>query len=752
MRISRRLLLLVSVPLAVAVAFSGLALAPATSRAVEAHRLTEMIEAAAAAGDLAHKLQRERAAATALVTDDGDVDFPASAAATDESIEDFRLQRDDLSSVPATAQAALDRIAGSLEELDSLRAQVRSGSSTLSALAFRYRILIADLISYREGVAQADGVEADTADRIRAAAALSRAAEHLSRQQVTVLKALDGGGFTPASHRTFDATLLGYGESVRVMFDLGPPEWRTLLERTLSGPKALEAKRLQDRVGRSAPNQRLDVSAGKWRSATSDRIALLWSVEGRVDRTVLDTVGSAATTLVWWTAGEVFLVLLTLIAAVLFAFRLGRVMIRRLRELRNAARQVAHHGLPHVMRELARPGALSGATPEQVALRSGNPVATTGRDEIGEVGEAFNAVHYEAVRLAAQRAHFHEKFAETLVGVARRGAQLTSVMVSELDAVQRDESDPERMRVLFALDHLAIRMDRNTNSLLVLGGHGQGRVRSSDVPCSSVIVAAAQQIERYDRVSVGAVEDGIQIAARVVHDLAHLLAELLDNATRFSPPGTDVGVAAWRLFDRVVVAIVDEGVGIPPERRDALNAELAEPRTDVGGVRSMGLQVVSQLAARYGIVVELRDSAGQGTIAEVTLPAAVLTEPRHGTAEDPEPFDGFRPRADGRAPAPPAQPRAPAAGPVAPQRVPQPERTGPADRFAGLSPAGLPMRRRQPAGRPAADESTSQHAAAPKPSPRRRDSRQVSDVLTAYAQGINRSTSRQGRKPPSRGR
>lgn len=814
MKINRRLVLLVTVPLVVAVTFAVLALAPATTQALQANRLTAMVDVASSVSDLTHRLQRERAAATALVSTQGDSEgFRETSSATDKSVAQFRSQLGQLSSVPGNAQRALDRIERFFDEMPSLRAQVRSGGSTVTALTFGYRIVIADLIDYRDGIAQADGVDADVADRIRAAAALSQATEHIGQQQVAVMKAQATGGFTEASKRTFDATRLGYTESTGAMFDLGPQQWRTWLERTLSGPKALMARQLEDEVSRTAADEKLTVGPEEWQKATSDRMTLLRSVERRIDESVLATVTETRTSLAWIAGGEVALVLLTLIGAVVVAIRLGRVMIRRLRDLRNAAHEVAHTGLPRVMTELSQPGALSGATPEQVAERSGNPVKTTGLDEIGEVGEAFNAVHHEAVRLAAQQAHIHEQFAETLVGVARRGAQLTTVMVSELDTVQRDEADPERMKTLFALDHLAIRMERNTNNLLVLGGYGHGRVRSADISCSTVIVAAAQQIERFDRVSLGVIESGIGIAARVVHDVAHILAELLDNATRFSPPDKQVGVAVWRLWDRAVVQIVDEGVGITAERRANLNKGLLEPKSGIGDVRSMGLHVVARLAARHGIVVELRDSSGPGTIAEVTLPATVLaaapqdaTPPVQGSLgerpgvryEAPRPItapgqagrrtagtgapigaglgrNGDAPAAGGYNPGGNGVPAAAAAdGSAGSQNgsrngsrsdardgSPADERAGanspsqhpvhaePVSRIAGVSSSGLPLRQRNtPKQWPTLgkrDGADQRSGAAPKPSPRRRDSRQVSDVLAAYAQGINRSTSHRGR-------
>lgn len=819
MKINRRLVLLVTAPLTVAVTFSVLALAPATDQALQASRLTSMVDAATSAGELTHALQRERAAATALVSEQGDAEaFRLRSDATDRSIARFRSRIGHVSEVPGSAQGALDRIERFIDQMPALRAQVRSGSSTISALAFGYRIVIADLNGYRDGIAQADGVDADIADRIRAAAALSEAAEYTAQQQVTVMRAQAAGGFTTASQRTFDAGRLGYTDAIGVLFDLGPGQWRTWLERTLSGTKALEARRLEDEIGRTGTSKDITVTPKEWQKASDDRQTLLRSVEKRIDESVFAMVSDARTTLMWTAGAEVALVVLTLVGAVVVAIRLGRVMIRRLRDLRNAAHEVAHTGLPAVMSELSRPGALSGATPEQVARRTGNPVRTTGKDEIGEVGEAFNAVHHEAVRLAAQQAQTHEQFAETLVGVARRGAQLTAVMVSELDTVQRDEADPVRMRTLFALDHLAIRMERNTNNLLVLGGYGHARVRAADAACSTVIVAAAQQIERFDRVSLGAIESGIGITARAVHDVAHILAELLDNATRFSPPDKHVGVAVWRLWDRAVVQIVDEGVGITPQRRAVHNAALLEPQAGIGDVRSMGLHVVARLAARHGIVVELRDSSGPGTIAEVTLPAKVLAvAPEEAAPPQGMPGEdhGDDSRGEGvryAAPrpvtpsGPPGRRRpggvggwpgrstvragtggAPVGGDYAPGRdgrtpganrgggdgtppgdhgslggsgtgtrergttpAPHPVHDEPVSRIAGVSSSGLPLRQRNTSqqwptlGKRDGTEQRS-GAAAPRPSPRRRDSRQVSDVLAAYAQGINRSTNHRGR-------
>ncbi|NBE54881.1 sensor histidine kinase [Streptomyces boluensis] len=823
-RISHRLILLVAVPLVVAVAFAGRALAPSTGQAVQAVRLEAAIEVAQAASDLTYRLQRERAEGSVQVTSaqrSGER-FGRLARATDESVARYREKRAELSSMPSATNATLQRIDKSLDRIASLRAQVRSGAGSLSFVAFGYRIAIADLVSFRDSIAQADGVNAEVADHIRAAAALSEAAEHVAQQEVAVVRALSDGGFTPASLQTFEATRLGYTDAYETVTAVGPEQWRTWMERTLSGPRATAAEKLAAEAARSAAGERLAISRTAWTDAMADRQELLRSVVLRADADLLDTVTEERTRLTWWAVSELALVVLMLVAVLLIAVRLGRDLIRRLRDLRDAAHEVAHKRLPEEVHKLAQLGSAGRATPDEIAQRAGTPLANLADDEMGEVGQAFNSVHYVAVRLAGEQAQSRDRFAETLVTVARRGARLNSALTAQLNRVQRDELDPKRMETLFALDHLAIRMEHNANNLLVLGGVGGGKVRPADAPCTSVIYAAAQQIEHYGRVSLGHVDPAIAIAARVVDDIAHMLAELLDNAARFSPPDTQVGVAAWSLRDRAVLQIVDEGIGMPDARRTALNGELASPQADIGAVHTMGLQVVGRIAARHGIVVELRESSGPGTIVEVALPKELLAEPDtdtlapvpppHGAvgpvvardhtgpnenhtgpnegeagqpeiarshdeesgalepAGRPQPAIPVRPQGSGGhlttalrpRPAEYAEDSEPAdraeraeQGATAPSR-PGVGTTGRApgsavpveSRIAGVSASGLPIRKRAAPGgptpptpvRPAAGEQDA--ATRARKVPRRRDSRQVSDVFSAYAQGISRSTRR----------
>jgi two-component sensor histidine kinase len=259
--------------------------------------------------------------------------------------------------------------------------------------------------------------------------------------------------------------------------------------------------------------------------------------------------------------------------------------------------------------------------PEQVAAQAAPEPDRRSGDEIGEVALAFAHVHRAAVRTAAEQSVMRAATAEIFVHLSRREQRLVDAVLAQVDDVERDEADPDRLEKLYQLDNLATRMARINSSLLVLGGVGAGRVRHEDVPLVKVLQAALSQVEHYRRVRMGMVDDGVALTADAVDEIVHLLAELLDNATTYSPPDSEAWMTARALTDRVVIQIGDEGVGLQSQRRAELNALLSRPpAVDVSAVRAMGLTVVAHLAMRYGIRVELRAGPKLGTIAEVEIP------------------------------------------------------------------------------------------------------------------------------------
>src|SRR5262249_49686923 len=251
-------------------------------------------------------------------------------------------------------------------------------------------------------------------------------------------------------------------------------------------------------------------------------------------------------------------------------------MIRRLRRLADGARSTAFSSLPNVVQRLRSIGPHT-IDPDEFARQAPSPAPDEGRDEIGYLSAAFLAVHWQAVRTLAELANARAGMSQIFVHLARRNQRLVGVLMRELDGAERDEADPERLATLFRLDQLATRMGRYTDNLLVVGGQPATRIASSDVGLDVVLRGAQSKIERFQQVRINAVGHPMVVRGDAVHDLMNLLAELLDNATQFSPPDAVVDVACGYVGNTVMVRVSDRGVGMPPARLVHLNSTLAAP-------------------------------------------------------------------------------------------------------------------------------------------------------------------------------
>ncbi len=623
-RIIDQLRLIVAVPLVAVVVFAGIALVTTVQQVNRSRQLQDFAALASDAGGLAHALQRERASAVNVLLN------PASPAQleayssqvmnTDDNVNAYRDRRAGISDVPDVVR----RVDGNLDALPGLRDQIRKNARvSVSAIAFSYRILIADLLSYRESVARS-GAPTELADQIRAAAALSRAAEALGQQQAAVLRAVAAGELTPALQQEITATRTSFVEATVQFNDLAPVEWRSWYEQASTGEQVIAAQRLQDQVNRARPGQQFELDTSGWINAMSGWSGLLFGVQQKVDDAVVEKVGDLRDEQMTQAGVQVAGVALVLLIAIVLTGVVARRITRRLRALHDAAREVAYEQLPAVVAELraAAPGTVD---PDEVADRASSRLVVGGADEVADVAQAFRAVHREAVRIAGEQAVMRSNVAEIFVHLSRREQRLVDAVLAQVDRVERDETDPDRLQQLYQLDHLATRMARINLSLLVLGGSGAARVRREDAPMGKVLQAAISQIEHYTRVRFGSVDDDVAVVAEAVDEIVHLLAELLDNATGYSPPESEVWVTGQALGDRIILQIVDEGVGLAPSRREQLNTLLAQPPAiDIAAVRAMGLTVVGHIAARYQIQVRLRPGQHSGTLAEVVIPKDVF--------------------------------------------------------------------------------------------------------------------------------
>ena len=316
--------------------------------------------------------------------------------------------------------------------------------------------------------------------------------------------------------------------------------------------------------------------------------------------------------------------LLLLILVLLITTFVARSMIRPLRKLRSDALEVAGSKLPELVRRLSQ--SEGGDASAEI-----EPIGVTSTDEIGEVARAFDQVHREAVRLAADEAMLRGNLNAMFVNLSRRSQSLIERQLSLIDNLEQTEQDADRLSSLFRLDHLATRMRRNSENLLVLAGHEAASRRwSQPVPLVDVLRAAISEIEQYERVVLN-VQPGIQVIGQAVNDVVHLVAEIVENATTFSPEDTQVYVTGQPLTSGgVLLDITDNGVGISEQEMSHANWRLDNPPVvDVAVSRRMGLFVVGRLAARHGVRVRLRHAQSGGLTALIWLPESVAA-PENG--------------------------------------------------------------------------------------------------------------------------
>ncbi|MFC9121145.1 nitrate- and nitrite sensing domain-containing protein [Streptomyces sp. NPDC057067] len=636
-RISTRLVSLLALPVVAATTLGGLRINESMNDMDQLEHMQLLTKMTKKATALAVALQDERDRSAGPLSNGAkptDYKVTQPRERTDRAKAAFFEATDEIGNAPG--DAALDSIHSSVSQIGtqlgnitSIRKDAYAGDSPSLNTIDQYSQLITSLLSLSQDMAQATS-NPEMIKRTRALAAFSSSKEYASIERAIIAAALPGGDSTEthlndndqafgrnaqhkgdATLKTFETTYESMGKSSAELLaplDNGNPEITAAdvyAKKVLDSPLGMEGAGTKTRTYMD------------WVDQSSNKINAMKTIE----ETLLGEMESKARELKEESQRDAILngaiILIVLGVSLVGAFVVARSMIRSLRQLQDTATRVAQDRLPELVRQLSE-------TDPQDVDTSVESVGVHSRDEIGQVAAAFDDVHREAVRLAAEQALLRGNVNAMFTNLSRRSQGLIQRQLSLISELESREADPDQLSSLFKLDHLATRMRRNGENLLVLAGEEPGRRWTRPVPLVDVLRAAASEVEQYERIELAAVP-ATEVAGRVVNDLVHLLAELLENATSFSSPQTKVRVTGHALPDgRVLVEIHDTGIGLSPEDLAAINERLASPPTvDVSVSRRMGLFVVGRLSLRHGIRIQLRPSDSGGTTALVMLPMEV---------------------------------------------------------------------------------------------------------------------------------
>ncbi|MFI8880951.1 nitrate- and nitrite sensing domain-containing protein [Streptomyces sp. NPDC053813] len=656
------------------------AILAASSELNESQRLVTLAELNQQATALAHALADERDEVTARIAAGRDTKTGATDGKDGSGSRSARVDRQ-VDEIRATAPASLRR---DLSTIPSLRRDALSGKGTALEAHEAYSEVIAKLHDLADELAEKTPPRA--AEATRAPLALGQATEQASATRGLLIAALsvprketvpqtdpltglplqtqDSG--SDKDDRTRDE-LSAAAQQARVRelasladFDQAAGSTaRDKLSSTVTGPEVNSAEKylntLTARPELSDSDQ--TTSSKKAEAALSARIDRMRSVESalgteqiqRLERLRDDDV----------TALELRIALLggCLLVAVGVSTAVARTLTQPLAVLRiGAARLAAEpdtaepvrytgrndefaqvvrslnslhgrlHGLLHEFN-----GRFESLQTERGELIAGREALTVQRAEL----------QVQAADLAAQLERLKNTVHHTFVNLSLRTLGLVERQLGVIEGLEEREHDPERLATLFKLDHMATVMRRHSENMLVLAGAEHGHGHPGAIPLVDVLRAAVSEIERYERVTIQSLPPHAQIAGFAADDLSHLVAELLENATAFSPPDSHVQLSGWLLESgEVMLSVQDEGIGMSAVRMGELNTRLADPALFEAGEQSadgagLGLQVTSLLAARHGVRVQLRDHKGSGVTAVVVLPQALL--PKAPPAATPPP-------------------------------------------------------------------------------------------------------------------
>ncbi|MFJ4788183.1 nitrate- and nitrite sensing domain-containing protein [Streptomyces sp. NPDC088794] len=572
--------------------------------------------------DTVRVLQQERRQSLVYLADprasDGLGDLRRSRTATDQAVAKIRKNarnpdvRDAMGSgTGENLSAVLDAFDG----IDSLRRSVEDGTVDRAQALDLYNRLVDPCYVLLTNLHVVDNVEMDK--QYRALANLARAREFLSREDALLGSALVVGKPSRTELREVSDLVAQRDLLYEVNLPLLPATERARYDRFWKNAETAPLRTAEQSAVKGGSGAPREVTAQTWDTAAGAVLNELGTLNDRADDRYQDRVRPVAVGVIAKVAIGGVLGLVALLLSLFLSVRVGRGLIRDLRQLRLEAHEASGVRLPSVMRRLS--------TGEQVDVETEVPRLEYDRNEIGDVGHALNTLQRAAVEAAVKQAELRAGVSEVFVNLARRSQVLLHKQLTLLDTMERRTEDTDELADLFRLDHLTTRMRRHAEGLVILSGAAPSRQWRKPVQLMDVVRAAVAEVEDYERIEVRRLPR-VAVTGPAVADVTHLVAELLENATVFSPPHTAVQVLGERVANGFTLEIHDRGLGMAADALLDANLRLAEtPEFELSDTDRLGLFVVSRLAQRQNVRVSLQPSPYGGTTAVVFIPDALLT-------------------------------------------------------------------------------------------------------------------------------
>ncbi|MFF4508524.1 nitrate- and nitrite sensing domain-containing protein [Streptomyces sp. NPDC001401] len=622
--IRRKIVALLLVPLVSLTAIWGFATV-LTGRAV-----TQLFQVSTAVEDVGYPIedtvrviQQERRQTLVYLADPRASDALAALRSTrrasDEAIAKVRKNANDpdvRDGLNAGDQERLTAVLDAFNGVDSLRSSAEQGTVSRAEALHLYNRLVDPCYAFLAALDAVDNVEMDR--QARALVNITRARELLSREDALLGSGLVVGKLTREEVREVSDLVAQRTQLYDISLPVLPSAERERYDRFWKNAATAPLRSAERSVIDSGAGTPRSVDAKSWDATADSVLNQLATLNDQAGDRLRDRVQPVAMNVIVKAAVAGVLGLVAVLLSLVVSARIGRTLIRDLRQLRLEAHEASGVRLPSVMRRLS--------AGEQVDVETEVPRLEFDKNEIGEVGQALNTLQRAAVEAAVKQAELRAGVSEVFVNLARRSQVLLHKQLTLLDTMERRTEDTDELADLFRLDHLTTRMRRHAEGLVILSGAAPSRQWRKPVQLMDVVRAAVAEVEDYERIEVRRLPR-IAVTGPAVADLTHLVAELLENATVFSPPHTAVQVLGERVANGFTLEIHDRGLGMAADALLDANLRLAEtPEFELSDTDRLGLFVVSRLAQRQNVRVSLQPSPYGGTTAVLFVPDALLTD------------------------------------------------------------------------------------------------------------------------------